>query len=351
MIPIKNIYYMLSYAFKELKSSGYKNLESEDFDNVYDLYSSILIKAMFYQIKHGLHKDYIQFSESLSTVKGKININDSFKQQSLLKRKLVCDYDDFSIDNNLNRIIKVSLKFLLKTNIDKDRKKNINKILIYLKDVSDIEVFSIDWRLQFNKSTKQYRFLIIICQFIVKGVLQTSESGSTKVEDFFENNLPRLYEKFILEYYKKEYPMLDVSASQIKWKLDDDNDFMLPLMQSDIMISNKNKTLIIDAKYYSKIFTQRFDKSNINSDNLYQIFTYVKNKNLEYKCPTHEVSGMLLYAKTDEDIAPNNTYKMSGNRISVKNLDLNSDFTNIAKNLNSIIDDYFNIENYHYTVN
>jgi 5-methylcytosine-specific restriction enzyme subunit McrC len=50
------------------------------------------------------------------------------------------------------------------------------------------------------------------------------------------------------------------------------------------------------------------------------------------------VSGLLLYAKTDEDIVPDNDYIISGNRISVKTLDLNTDFSNISKQLNAIVE-------------
>lgn len=60
----------------------------------------------------------------------------------------------------------------------------------------------------------------------------------------------------------------------------------------------------------------------------------MKNKD---KNNTGNISGMLLYAKTDEDIQPNKDYKMSGNQISVKNLDLNCDFTQIKKQLNEFV--------------
>ena len=32
MIPIRNIYYMLSYAFQVLSEQGYKNIETEQFE-------------------------------------------------------------------------------------------------------------------------------------------------------------------------------------------------------------------------------------------------------------------------------------------------------------------------------
>lgn len=49
---------------------------------------------------------------------------------------------------------------------------------------------------------------------------------------------------------------------------------------------------------------------------------------------------MLLYAKTDEAVLPNNSYMMSGNKISVKTLDLDCEFSEIAAQLNAIADDF-----------
>ena len=52
---------------------------------------------------------------------------------------------------------------------------------------------------------------------------------------------------------------------------------------------------------------------------------------------------MLLYAQTDDEIQPNNRYMMSGNKISVKTLDLNCEFSEISAQLNKIVGDHFNI--------
>lgn len=88
--------------------------------------------------------------------------------------------------------------------------------------------------------------------------------------------------------------------------------------------------------------TQRqYGTNTLHSNNLYQIFTYVKNKEFELKNCEHTVSGMLLYAQTDEDIIPNNTYQMSGNQISVRTLNLNQDFSRIAESLDDIVKNYF----------
>ena len=46
MIPIQNIYYMLSYAFQVLNEQGYKSVATEHFENVADLCAAILIKGL-----------------------------------------------------------------------------------------------------------------------------------------------------------------------------------------------------------------------------------------------------------------------------------------------------------------
>ena len=50
---------------------------------------------------------------------------------------------------------------------------------------------------------------------------------------------------------------------------------------------------------------------------------------------------MLLYAKTDEEVQPNGVYQMSGNQISVKTLDLNRPFDEIAEQLSTIAVQHF----------
>ena len=107
------------------------------------------------------------------------------------------------------------------------------------------------------------------------------------------------------------------------------------------MLTQGEKVLIIDAKYYAHTTQERFDVHTVHSANLNQIFTYVKNKEAELSGKPHTVSGMLLYARTDEAITPNHEYRMSGNTIAVQTLDLNCDFTKIRQQLDAIADQYF----------
>ncbi len=337
---------MLSYAFQVLKNKEYKKVETEDFEDATELFSEILIIALTKQIKQGLVRDYIDYTDTTSSIKGKINITESINSQSILKKRLNCVYDEFSLNCNLNQIIKSTLNILLKSDISKQRHKKLKRLMMYFNDVDLIDIKSINWQIRYDRNNQNYQMIIGICHLIINGFIQSKNEGKVKLMDFEdEQKMHKLYEKFILNYYKKEYPKLKVHSPQIKWELDDDYSHMLPKMQTDIVLSYEDKTLIIDAKYYGKNTQKYWNKQTINSSNLYQIFTYVKNKeeSLRRENIPHEVSGMLLYAKTNQKTQPDEDYLMSGNKISVKTLNLNQDFNLIKEELNNIADTYFNL--------
>lgn len=342
MIPIRNIYYMLSYVFQVLQEQGYKNIATEQFDNVAELCAAILAKGVSMQLKRGLGREYLEKSEPLSAIRGRIEISESIQSRSQFKRQLVCSYDDFSENSYMNRIIKTTMELLLHADISISLKKEIRKLLVYFGNVDLLDVHSINWKLQYNRNNQTYQMLISVCYLVIKGLLQTNSDGTTKLMDFLdEQHMSRLYEKFILEYYRKEHPELSTNASQIPWALDDDFDDMLPIMQTDITLTKRGKVLIIDAKYYSHTTQMKFEVRTLHSNNLYQIFTYVKNQQARMENTADRVSGMLLYARTDETLHPDNTYQMSGNTIAVRSLDLGQDFSGIAVQLDRIVSEFF----------
>lgn len=343
MIPIQNIYYMLAYSFQPLREEGYRKIATEQFHNVADLCAAILIRGVSQQLKRGLGREYISETDIISGIRGKIDITESIKTQAMLRKQMVCTYDKFSVNTYMNRIIKTTMVKLLHVDIDKSRKKAIKKLLVFFNDVEEMEVHSINWKQQYTRNNQTYQMLISICYLLLKGLLQTQSDGNTKLMDFTVEQKHRLYEKFILGYYRTEHPEIKANAPQVPWQVDDGIKTMLPIMQTDIALEHKGTVLIIDAKYYEHITQVQFDKHTLHSGNLYQIFTYVKNKEYELRDKDHTVSGMLLYAKTDEEIYPDNVYQMSGNQITVRTLDLNQPFDEIAGQLDEILKLHFDL--------
>ena len=344
-ILIKNIYYMLSYAFQTLHQTQYEDLALEEFEDMHNLFAAILSKGIGLQLKQGLYKEYINKQDDLNVLRGKINMSGTIRNRMARKQILTCEYDELSENNLLNQILKTTVLLLLRhSQVKAKYKDELKKEMLFFSNVDTLNPTMIKWSsIRFQRNNQNYRMLVSICQLIIEGMLLTTESGDYHLASFIdEQRMCRLYEKFILEYYAQNYRKLSVKALQIPWSLDDGIGTMLPIMQSDITLQLGNTVLIIDAKYYSHTTQQQFDKHTIHSNNLYQIFTYVKNKDYEFEHEVHTVSGMLLYAKTDEEIYPDNVYQMHGNKIAVRTLDLNLPFTSIAKQLDEIVETHFN---------
>jgi 5-methylcytosine-specific restriction enzyme subunit McrC len=347
-IRIKNIYYMLTYAFQILKQKNYENIASEEFADIQDLFASILAKGTSRQLKQGLHREYITRCEDLPLMRGKLNIHGTIRHQLQREKILTCEFDELSVNNLYNRILKTTIQILVRdSKVKPKRKAELKKVLLFFDEVEAVEPSSIRWdQLIYQRNNKTYEMLMNLCYFVLDGMLMTTERGSYRVMEFSEEHMHRLYEKFVLEYFRKHHPDLDeVRAAQVKWDLAEDTEEsmirFLPVMQTDIFLRKREKILIIDTKYYEKTMQMQYDKPSMHSKNLYQIFTYVKNKDTEFGEKPHTVSGMLLYAATDEAIQPDNSYQMSGNKISVRTLDLNRDFSEIAAQLNAIVDEHF----------
>ena len=341
MIRVRNVFHMLAYAFSALTEQGYRAVATEDFDNAAELCAAILERGVSLQLKRGLGQEYVNRTEARSSLRGTIKVTESVKSQAIWHRQLVCSYDEFSVDTTMNRVIKATVALLVRSDISRARKKSLKKLMVYFANVREIDLHTVDWNMRYDRNNRTYRMLMAVCWLVVKGLLQTQSDGATRMMDFFdEQRMSRLYEKFILEYYRREHPRLRASASFVEWALDDGMSEGLPAMRSDITLSAGGRVLIIDAKYYASTMQSNFNKKTVHSGNLYQIFAYVKNKQavLEREGESVEVSGMLLYAATDEEVLPDVTYRMSGNQIGVRTLDLDRPFEEIRAQLDGIAD-------------
>ncbi|WP_246021196.1 5-methylcytosine-specific restriction endonuclease system specificity protein McrC [Paenibacillus lentus] len=336
-IKVKNIYYMLSYASQNLHEAGIDQVAAEEFDHIHDLFAAILIRGVGDQIRRGLHKNYVPQEETIGSLRGRIQITESIKQQTMLRRKMVCLFDEFTEDTLHNQILKQTMLLLLRMgSVRPDYKKELRKLLMYLGNVTDIAPRAIRWdALRYHRNNATYKMLINICWLVINGLLLTTESGGYRLARWLaDEQMHRLYERFVLAYYQRHHPEFAPRASYINWDIAEDT-YWLPVMKSDITLTYKEKTIIIDTKWYSKTMqtNSMYDSKSFISSHMYQIFTYVKNKD---RLGSGNVAGVLLYAKTNESITPDNDLVLSGNRISLKTLDLGREWDRITEQLESL---------------
>lgn len=331
---------MLSYAFKELRKNNFTSVAKEKFDNIQDLFAELLFRGVSLLLKQGLHRGYVDMNDNLTTLRGKINLAETLKLRVRGSHKLNCEFDEFSENNMFNQIIGTTLDLLFKHHqIKSERRVKIKKILPFFSEVVNIDLKQVRWNtLKFDRNSLNYQLLIYLCYFLSNNYLFSQERGNYKhigVTD--TQKMSRLFEKFVLEYFRLEHPELKAASRQIDWNINKEESSaynILPILQTDIMLSFPDRTLIIDTKYYGETMQSKFDKRTIHSNNQNQIFTYVMNHD---NSGNGKTDGMLLYAKTQEEIHPDGhiTYPR-GNRTFYRTLDLYQDFDIIKCQLDSI---------------
>lgn len=270
-------------------------------------------------------------------VRGKIDIGNSIKLKVESSAKLHCVYDEFSSNNILNQIIKSTcIKLTKNDEVDVVKKKKLKNLMLYFGEVSEISIKDIEWsKIRYDKNNLTYKMLINICYLIYEGLIVNETQGKNKFVTFIKDRqMAILYEKFVYEFYRQEFPQYKVKyQEQIKWKSDDNYIDFLPNMNTDISVVSGNRKLIIDTKFYCECMMKNYLSNNKSfiSGNLYQIFAYIKNSKFEGK-----VSGMLLYPTVCYEVSED--YKLSGNDVFIRCVDLNRDFGEIAERLKGNMD-------------
>jgi len=229
-----------------------------------------------------------------------------------------------------NRLIKCAITHLLRrSDVSRDRRHDLKFLWSRLNHVADREYIKVPLQ---RTGGAEYVMLVNVCGFLLDGMLMNTGGGYKMREWLADEKMSSLYERFLLEYFRHHHPDFNARSKRIDWDMSV-VPLNMPVMKSDVCLTFGGKTLIIDAKFYQRTMSEYFGKKTYHSHNLYQIYAYVKNAD---QAKDGSVSGMILYAKTDEDITPDSESVIGGNGIGVKTLDLSQNFARIRSQLDNV---------------
>ena len=340
---VKNIYYMLCYSFYgerlNLKDEAY--LGEEAFENIYNLFSLLLCLILKKQVKKGIYRNYNYYVDEVNRVKGKINISETIKANNLSNKRVVCEYDEYDENCLLNKVIKTTIQYLIRSpKIGSNTKIELKKLLLYFSKVDIIDIKTIKWdQIKFNRNNISYKYVTDLCRLILEGLIVSDKRGKNKYQEFLDDTrVSTIYENFIRSYYRKHYPMFNSSSRKIN--INPNQISNIPIMKTDVTLEYEDRMLIIDAKFYSKILKDGiFGSKVISNSNLNQIFVYVDSQDPLKK---GNIKGMLLYAQTIDEPEIDQQYNMIGHDIFIKTLDMNSSWDIITTKLNNIANSFIN---------
>ncbi len=340
-IPIKNIYYLLSYGWDTgLEYKQTKGLDTSSYESLICLLSDVFFNQCEYILKRNLAHNYVSLTEEYAGIKGKLDFNQTLHRQVLRKGRAVCEFDEWSSNVLINQILKTTLVDLLGfKEISKIQKSEIRRCLLRMADVDSIELnMSHCGQVNLNRNNQHYKLALHISELIAQNTVLDEVEGKKVFVDIGRDHqkLAKLFERFAFKFYKK-HSGFRVKKERINW-LADRFDY-LPTMNTDVTLESDSRKIIIDTKFYSNTLGSRgvdFGANKFHSANLYQIFSYVSNESVyNNRSKFNKTEGVLLYPTTDIELSER--FIIKDHPISVFTVNLNVEWSLIHQRMLEIL--------------
>ena len=337
-IPIKNLYYLLCYAWDQLEQAALIDVSGAPTTELVDLLAAVLCDGIRHLSRRGLEQGYQYYEEELSGVRGRIDLSSSSGQIALVRGNAICRYDDLTVNTLANQLIKSTLRAISRvTTLDQGLRKRVRSYHRGFRDVQEVQISEALFQLvQIHANNRFYRFLLNVCELVFSSLLVDQSSGEYRFRDFIrdERRMPRLFQKFLFNFAKRECKQWTTQIEQIKWKATSETDVgisLLPRMETDISLTQQHRHMIVDAKFYRETLSSYYDSEKVHSANLYQMISYLLNRE------PHDdvnVSGMLLYPQVDRKLRER--YNILGCEVAICTMDLSQPWKCIDSELREL---------------
>ena len=261
------------------KSSNLASLKTQNLP-LLEIFISMFLCELEALVKKGIKSDYVALEENLSFLKGKLNINEQIKRNSIHKERFYVGYSEFLSDIKINRIIKTTLKFLYKKSNSSKNQQKIRELLFIFDEVSTCDDYKNFFeKLIINRQVKHYEQTLLWCKIFLLGNSFTPHKGDDLAFALlFDMNA--LFESYVGDFIKKKFSGTILQHSE-RHLVENPKSFKL---RPDIFLKDK---FIADSKW--KIISS---KDDISQADLYQLYAYGKK---------HECDGKLylIYPKIE----------------------------------------------------
>lgn len=308
VIPIRNLWHMLLYAWNEPSLNAHVSLGAvESAPSLEALFASLLVKAMQQRMRIGLGRAYVEETNRLRAVRGRINFTESLKHHAFENGEADCDFQQFSANEPRNQTIRSTLRRLVQAeDLGPDRTQaealrlrlrwlDRNLDGIALVELSPVQIS----RLRSAQTDHDYRLMLSICEMFVLRQMPMEAEGAQPLPyvDRDALLLHRIYERFVANFYRIHLKDWEVAPQKrLDWHARESG-VHLPSMVPDLILQNKaaGQIIILDTKFTAEsLIENRWGKPVYDSSHLYQLYAYLRSQ--EHLSEAHRTaSGILLY--------------------------------------------------------
>ena len=340
-IPIQNVYYLFLYAWNRFEEGKSVPVGADDNPELADLLAKVLIFGVRHLLRRGLWQHFTPTIESVASIRGKIDIGASLTALAERTQRLVCEFDDFRPNILPNQILRTTMARLARTDeLDVGHRSALQGLdrsfgaidLIRL----DASVFR---RVQLDRNNAYYQFLMNVCELAYVSTLPTQDGASYRFSDVLrdEKKMALVFQAFVRNFYAMEQSEYEVTAPQIVWDAEPETEIagqLLPTMNTDVVLSSRNRKIILDTKYYASALIEHHGKHRLQPSNLFQLFAYLKNAEARGS-EWSDAEGILLYPATGEPLLAR--YRIQGHKVTAATINLDQPWPVIAAELHRLL--------------
>lgn len=343
-IPIRNVFHMLSYAWDVLDESGTIDVSSSSTEALPDLLARVLVRGVRHLVRRGLYRDYIPAEGEVAGVTGRIDFQESIMRRSFQRGRAYCHFDQFTHDVQENQIIQTAIHDLLRfRDLDASNRRDLASIKRLLADVRPMaRPGQPGRRLTLHRNNRHYRLVLGVADLIRENRVPDESGDGLLFGDFQRDPKPmaRLFEKFLYNFLSNEQDAFDVRRRTFRWRQGggetDDYPEFLPTLKTDIVLTNADRCIVIDAKYYEtpRVAGPYDNKKRLRPEHLNQLFAYLQNA--PTTADAQEVEGILVYAQSGDSF--DLRFDLLGARCRALTLDLEAEWPIIHSRILELTD-------------
>lgn len=340
-IPIRNLYYLFSYAWAQFPGGREIDVGIDSCPDLQNLFGKVLVDGVHRLTRRGLDRGYRSFEEETRSPRGRLLMAAIIKEQTLRRGAVVCQFDELSYDVLHNQIIKATARLLAREpSMTRDLAHELRLIERKLSAITDIRLSGDCFRrVQLSRNTGQYGVLMKLCEFVFRCTMPEEGGSGSRFARILENEvqMSRVFEEFLRNFFAHEQSTYRLAPSGLQWAsagtIDQAALKYLPSMRTDVTLRSEKHVIVLDAKFYSKPFSNRYGIPKIHSANLYQLLTYLRHTAIDY--PHHMVAGGLVYASVGEPVSL--PLQLMGHPVRVEAVDLTMPWSGIRQCLLQIL--------------
>lgn len=339
-IPIRNLYFLLCYAWDQLAEGEIVDIAADDSKTLTELFGRVLSHGTQRLVRRGFDRGYLVESEETPRLRGRIDMTSSMKTQSWERGRMVCEFDELSHNVLHNRILKTTLEDLWHAEgIGKETRDLIHRQLESLRSVDRVHLTSgLFRRIHLHRNNRFYRFLLNVCELLYDSRLPEQQDGKSRFRDYVRDpkRMPYVFERFVKNFYTREQDEFKVSRIQLTWnaKGEPDDLAVLPVMQTDVSLRSPERSIILDCKFYKEAMSGWHGSERIHAGNLYQLYSYLRNA--EEREGWEGSEGVLLYPAVKGGF--DHRFTIEGHQVRVVSVDLDQPWQAIHKQLLCVLD-------------